>query len=422
MQTNERSLVLQNAIAITPFRRERNCSFVIESGRIAQMGRLDDIDIPPHAEWIDLSGCYVMPGFIDLHVHGGGGFDFADDRSEAIETVSRTHAEHGTTSILATLYPQAEDAFYDSIRRVREYCERSGFLKTVEGIHLEGPFLNPEVPGVLRPELMWDSDVEKFHRILECGGSWIRVMTIAPCIPRGMQLLREAALRGANGNEADRLQISVGHSRATYEQIDEAIDCGLAGVTHIYNGMPPMHHRSPGVLAASLLRDELHAEVIADGIHVHPANLQLLVKIKGCDRIVLVTDAIRAACMPEGTYEFLGQEVRVCHSQACLANAPQTLAGSTLTMDRAIRTMVQKAHVTLEQAAQMASLNAARVLSWEHRRGILGIGRDADLAVLSRDLETVMTIKAGHIIYRDMALGQEREGDSDSVKSMKEVA
>ncbi len=401
-------IVLKGGTAITPFRREQNCTLILDSGRIAAMGNLNNIDPPRNATWIDVDDCYVAPGFIDIHVHGGGGADFSDRDEDAIQTVSHVHAIHGTTSALATLYPQTEEGFFKAIRRIRRHCERGYRDNVVEGIHLEGPFLNPDEPGVLRPEFMWTADVEKFQAIMEHGGPWIRIMTIAPCIPGAMDVLRDAALGcGIDCGDpcTNHLHLSAGHTRATYEQLDEAIDNGLKGITHIYNGMPPMHHREPGVLAGSLLRDELYAEVIADGVHVHPANLRLLVKTKGTDRVVLVTDAIRAACMPEGVYQFIGRDVKVRRNQARLADAPQTLAGSTLTMDEAVRTMVQRAETTLEQAVQMASLNPARVLSWQNRRGVLGVGKDADIVVLNQRLEVMLTIKAGQILYQASEIG-----------------
>ncbi len=401
---NVQPIVLQGATAITPFRQEPDSTIVLEGGRIAEMCRFLDVDPPIGAKWFDVSDCYVMPGFIDIHVHGGGGADFSDSDAEAASRVSQAHAKHGTTSALATLYPQEKDAFLEAIHRIRFQCESGNPWSIVEGIHLEGPFLNPDEPGVLRPELMWDANVADFHRIMQVGGRWIRMMTIAPCIPGAMDILREAALASDDlseeGGYMHHLHFSAGHSRATYEQLDEAIDNGLKGITHIYNGMPPMHHRNPGLLVGGLLRDELYAEAIADGVHVHPANLRLLMKVKGTDGVVLVTDAIRAACMPEGIYRFSGRDVTVRSNQARLADAPQTLAGSTLTMDQAIRTMVQETDVTLEQAAQMASLNPARVLSWQNRRGVLAIGRDADVVVLNRELEVVLTIKAGQILYQ----------------------
>ncbi len=406
-----RPLFLEGATAITPFRRERNCSLVLQDGIIHQMGNHKDLAIPKNARKINLEGKYILPGFIDIHVHGGKGYDFTDDSPEAFNTISQFHASRGTTSLLATIYPQPKEEFHRSIQRIRDYCETTGPHRIVEGVHLEGPFLNPEMPGAIRPEYMWPATVESFHELLKVGGQWVRAMTIAPEIPGSMQVLRNAAMGNSlshiKPSRPQPLHLSIGHSKAKYEQIAEAIDNGLEGVTHIFNAMPSVHHRKPGILVGTLLRDELFVEVIADAVHVHPAVLQLLLKTKHHDRILLVTDAIRAAGQPDGTYDFSGQKVIVHDNRAYLADSPVTLAGSTLTMDRAVQTMVNDVGMSLEQAAQMASLNAARVLEWKYRRGILTVGKDADIAILNSDLSVYMTIKAGHIVWDSESVAYE---------------
>ncbi len=403
--SNAAPLFLANGTAVTPYRREDHCNLVLEDGKIAQMGQADDVSPPAAAERIDLDGLYVLPGFIDIHVHGGRGHDFADANPEAFDEISRFHASHGTTSLIATIYPQPLEPFLDCIRRLREYGESAGPWRILEGLHLEGPFLNPKMHGAIRTDYMWPATLTGFYQIMEAAGPWARVMTIAPEMPGAMQVLKAAALRrGApdarHAGVPQPIHMSIGHSTARYEDIAEAIDNGLEGVTHIFNAMPPMHHRRPGVLAGTLLRDELFVEVIADAVHVHPAILQLLLKVKGHDKIILVTDAIRAAGQPDGTYDFSGQQVVVREGRAYLAQSPDTLAGSTVTLDRSLKTMMDQGGASIEQAAQMAGLNAARILEWKYRRGILAVGKDADVVVLDKDFRVRMTIKAGHIVHR----------------------
>ncbi len=405
MTTDPRPLVLRNATAITPFRREPDCALVLMDGKIAQMGRVKDLDIPSEAECIDLGGQYVLPGFIDVHIHGGRGYDYADDSPAGFDEIGRFHASHGTTSIIAAIYAQPPEQLYTCIRRLRAYCETSGPYRILEGIHVEGPFLNPKMHGAIPPEGMWPASVPGFLDMMNVGGPWILMMTIAPELPGAMDVLRAAAMveshRTSMGKAKHRpLHLSIGHSNASYEQVSEAIDNGLDGVTHIFNAMSGMHHRRPGILTGTLLRDELFVEVIADAVHVHPAVLQLLMKVKKHDKILLVTDAIRAAGQPDGTYDFGGQQVLVRGGRAYLAKSPETLAGSTLTMDRALKTMVEHGGATLEQAAQMASLNAARILAWKYRRGTLAVGKEADLAVLDADLNVTMTFKTGHVVWQ----------------------
>ncbi|MGC9328190.1 MAG: N-acetylglucosamine-6-phosphate deacetylase, partial [Candidatus Hinthialibacter sp.] len=298
-------LALLHATAITPYRREENITLVLSGGQIAQMGKPEDVSIPHGIRQIDLEGNYVLPGFIDIHVHGGYGYDFCDDSPVALDKISRFHSRYGTTSLMATIYPQPEEAFLDKVRQIREYCENAPLHRIVEGIHSEGPFLNPEMHGAIRPEWMWPATVENYHKIMDVGGSWVRVMTIAPEIPGAMDVLRVAALgkrkaTSPNNGRIYPIHLSIGHSKAPYSELSEAIDNGLEGVTHIFNAMPPIHHRKPGILTGTLLRDELFVEVIADALHVHPAVLKLLMKVKTHDKILLITDAIRAAGQPEG--------------------------------------------------------------------------------------------------------------------------
>lgn len=405
MTEEPRPLALLNATAITPFRREEDCTLVLNDGRISQMGRSRDVCVPEDAERVDLAGQYVLPGFIDVHIHGGRGYDFSDEDPGGFDEICAFHASHGTTSIVAAIYAQPREEMYACIRRLREYCEAAPASRILEGIHLEGPFLNPQMHGAIRPEYMWPPSEEAFVELMAVGGPWIMIMTIAPEMPGAMEVLRAAAMvessRTAVGKARHRpLHLSIGHSNARYELISEAIDNGLDGVTHIFNAMSGMHHRKPGILTGTLLRDELFVEVIADAVHVHPAMLQLLLKVKKHDKILLVTDAIRAAGQSDGTYDFSGQQVIVRDGRAYLARSPETLAGSTLTMDRALRTIIQHGGASLEQAAQMASLNAARILAWKYRRGILAVGKDADLVVLDPNLDVRLTIKAGYVVWR----------------------
>ncbi len=393
-------LILKGAVAITPFRREEGVTLVLHDGKIDQMGRPEDVSAPSDAIELDLSNHYILPGFIDIHVHGGKGYDFCDNDETGYDEISQFHASHGTTSIIATMYPQPKESLKESIVCLRRYCDSRGVERIIDGIHLEGPFLNPEMHGAIRPDYMWEATKESFNELRNIGGKWIKVMTIAPEISGAIEVMRAASLGAVSNGSHDPIHLSIGHSNANYEQIAEAIDNGLEGVTHIFNAMPSMHHRKPGVLGGTLLRDELFVEVIADAVHVHPAILQLLLKVKKYDRIILISDAIRAAGQPDGVFDFSGQRVLMKSGRAYLEHAPDTLAGSTLTMDQALRTMVEFGGAKIEEAAQMASLNAARILEWKYRRGILAVGKDADLAILDENLNNRMTIKAGRIMWR----------------------
>lgn len=387
--------------AITPYRQEPQAAMVVENGKITQFGAHDDVEPPCGALRVDLEGRYMLPGFIDCHVHGGVGEDFCTADQAGIEKIERFYAAHGTTSLLATVYPQPEKPYFETLDRLVKACWSDRPSRILEGIHLEGPFMNPIMHGAIRADYMWKASLEDWKRIYERGGECIRAMTISPEIPGALEVTRDVAMRS--------IHLAIGHSEASYEQVSEAIDNGLEGVTHIFNAMRPMHHRKPGVLVGTLLRDELFVELIADAVHVHPAVIQLLLKIKTHDKIILVTDAICAAGMADGQYEFAGQPVVVSEGRAYLTDRQNpseksdTLAGSTLTMDKAVWTMVRQAGASLPQAAQMASLNAARILRMKHCRGILAVGKDADIVIMDSDLRVDVTLKAGRVLYCDPA-------------------
>jgi N-acetylglucosamine-6-phosphate deacetylase len=215
-------------------------------------------------------------------------------------------------------------------------------------------------------------------------------MTIAPELPGALEVMRMAA--------HDGVILSIGHSEAQYEDIETAIDNGLSQVTHIFNAMHPLHHRNPGVLTGALLKRELKVQLIGDGVHVHPAVTRLLYQLKGAEGILLVTDAISATGRPDGKYALAGREITCRNGQAYLRDG--TLAGSTVTMERAVGTLVRNVGIPVAEAVRMASLNPARVLGLDHRKGVLAVGKDADCVILNDDYTVDMTIIGGEVVYR----------------------
>jgi N-acetylglucosamine-6-phosphate deacetylase len=260
----------------------------------------------------------------------------------------------------------------------------------VWGIHLEGPFINKELHGAMKAEYLWEPNVERWNKLYAVSQGYIRLMTIAPELPGVEEVMRAAA--------KNDVVLSIGHSSASYQEVLNAIDNGAAHVTHMFNAMKPFHHRNPGVSVAAMLHNELKVELIADSIHVHPAVMKLIYQIKGDGGILLITDAIRASGMPDGEYTFMEQKIFVKKKKAYLEDG--TLAGSTLTMEQAIKCMVELVEVPLTHAVRMASLNGAKVLGLEHHKGILAVGKDADLVVMTKDFEVQMTVYEGKIKYQ----------------------
>lgn len=380
---------LKNVKIVTPFRIVENGTIVITGKQISNMGKVSDVNISTDIPVYDLSGMTVTPGFIDLLVHGGGGKGFADDSDESINTISDFFFSHGTTGMLASLFSKKIDLLKNDVNRVATYAERHKD-SNIWGIHMEGPFINPLIKGAHKIEYLWEPSVEMWNELNASARGYIKLMTIAPELKGNIDVIRAAASQG--------VVPSLGHTLALYDDIEKAIDNGAAHVTHMFNAMRPFHHREPGIMVAALLRNELKVELIADGIHVDPIVMKLLHNIKGSGGIILVTDAIRACGMPDGDYHFMDQKIIVKDKRAFLEDG--TLAGSTLTMEDAIRNMVQLVGVPLTDAVRMASLNGAKVLGLEHQKGILAVGKDADLVVIDDQFTVHATIYEGQIKYR----------------------
>jgi N-acetylglucosamine-6-phosphate deacetylase len=385
-----KKIVLRNVNSITPFRIIENSGIIIEGKKIAEIGKLEDLSFDPDEEYefFDFDGMYAVPGFIDLHVHGGLGYGFEDEDEDALFKISEFFFQHGTTGLLATLYPKPEKEFIRELRRLADFIEQNH--SNIWGIHLEGPFLNPEERGAMNPDYLLKPSLDAWYTLRDAGRGFIKIMTIAPELPGAYEVMREAALDG--------VILSIGHSIADIDEIQTAIHNGAAHVTHMFNAMKPFHHRDPGVITGSLLFDELKIELIADGIHVHPMVMKLLYKIKGASGIILITDAMKMCGLPDGEYEFADQKVIVKDKKIFLEDG--TLAGSMLTMERAVKVMVELVDVPITSAVRMASLNPARVLGKEHRKGILATGKDADIVVLDKDFNVHMTIYEGEIKYK----------------------
>ncbi len=382
-------LALIGGNIVTPFRMVKQGAIVTEYDLISNLGKMQDVEIPDNTETFDVSGKIVAPGFVDLLVHGGGGYGFADESEESIEKVSQYFLQHGSTTILASLFAKPRNQLLDDLSRVSEYIIAHP-RSNIHGIHMEGPYLNKELKGAMNEGYLWTPSVESWEAMWEASRGLIKIMTIAPELPGAIDVMRAAAKRG--------VVLSIGHSTATYDEIELAIDNGAAHVTHIFNAMKPFHHRKPGVALGALLRNELKIELIADALHVHPAVMELLLKLKGPAGIILITDSIRAGGMHEGEYEFADQKVYMKEQKAFLEDG--TLAGSTLTLNIAVKNMIEKANAKVTEAFRMSSLNGAKVLNLENKKGILAVGKVADIVVLDKDYSVDMTILNGKIVYK----------------------
>jgi N-acetylglucosamine-6-phosphate deacetylase len=347
-----------------------------------------DSDVVRPEQLIHLPDAIVAPGFIDLHVHGASGHDLMDGTADALQATSTTLARHGTTAFLATTMSASNACLEVTLRGLATHSYLpTGGARPI-GIHMEGPYLNSLRGGAQDPSCLKKADVGSFLHFVELSKNTIRRVTLAPEMDPGLKLTREASALG--------IRVSLGHSDATEEQACAAVDAGATQVTHTYNAMRPFHQREPGILGVAFTDDRVYTEVIADGIHVHPTALKLLLRVKGADRVPLVTDGCSAVGMPDGSYPLGGKLIAVKHGEC--RDSDGHLAGSTLTLDRAVRNLVDWLDVPLHEALIAASATPARCMRIEDK-GVVSPGADADLVFLSHGLEVLQTMVAGRIVY-----------------------
>ncbi|MEK3919168.1 MULTISPECIES: N-acetylglucosamine-6-phosphate deacetylase [Paenibacillus] len=325
----------------------------------------------------------IVPGFIDIHVHGGNGEDFMDASPEVLDKITSFHSTQGTTAMLATSMTAPKERLDNVLAEVNRY--RSGEMPyaQLEGVHLEGPFFSPKWPGAQNPEHIILPDVSWLEAWEKQYPGLIRQVTLAP--------EREGALEVISWLREQRITAALGHTDATYEEVERAVEAGLHHAVHTFNAMTPLHHRLPGAAGAVLSDPRISAEVIADGIHVHPAAISILAQLKQHDdQLVLITDAMSAAGLDDGEYKIGDLPVIVKHGEARLKDGG-ALAGSTLTMIRGFRYLVQEVGLSLNAASRAASLTPARLLGIDHRTGSLAQGKQADIVLLNAvlDIESV---------------------------------
>jgi len=390
----EIELTAQNIIAIkngriaTPVDVIDDGVILVKNSKIEAVGEKDKVTIPRDALVIDARGRIATPGFIDVHVHGGGGSDVMDGSYDALNEMSTFEARHGTTGFLPTPYTDSQERLLASVKAIETAMKRGTSGGEILGIHLEGPYINIERKGGQPPEYIRKPDLEELRLLLEASNNNVKMITLAPEVNGGSEFVRRIIQYG--------VVASIGHSNATYDEALRAVDAGVSHACHAYNAMREFHHREPGVVGAVLSCDELTAELIADGIHVHPAAMKILVKCKGTDRIILVTDAVVGTGM-EGRYKLGGRDVVITKKDSRFLDG--ALAGSVLTMDSAVRNIMGLVGASLQDAVKMATVNPARRIGVYDRKGSLEAGKDADITIVDDQINVYMTMVMGKIVY-----------------------
>jgi N-acetylglucosamine-6-phosphate deacetylase len=385
-------IVIHAGRAFTPFEEISDAVIVIQGSKISAVGQRGKVDLPRGVREMNASGRTVVPGFVDVHIHGAGGHDVMEGTREALEIISATVAAHGTTSLVATTVTASEKETRASVAGIAHFILNTSQYAARElsaeilGIHFEGPFISPVRRGVHPTKWIVAPSRELLAQLLGEARGTAQILTLAPELPGALDLISVARQAG--------LVVSLGHTDATYEQAQAAIEAGASHAAHVFNAMRPFSHRGTGVIGAVLTSPKVSAELIADGVHVDEAAMRMLVELKTPERVILVSDGISATGMPDGKYQLGMFEVKV--SGGVARNAEGKLAGSTLTLDRALRNMVSLG-VPFASALRMVTANPARQIGLEARKGVLAPGADADLVFLDDKLEVsgVMTRGAG---------------------------
>ncbi|HYK72069.1 MAG TPA: N-acetylglucosamine-6-phosphate deacetylase [Pseudoneobacillus sp.] len=365
---------------------------LFDEKKIIEVG---DVPAPIEKEDVEVfqfrDGYSLVPGFIDLHIHGAGGADTMDATNEALTTMAEILPKEGTTSFLATTMTTATEDIEKALENVANYMDSSNQQGRAEvlGIHLEGPFLSPKRVGAQNPKRIIEPSIELFKNWQEIANQNIKLVTLAPECNGGIELTTFLKQTG--------IVASIGHSNATYAEVKTAIDAGVTHATHLYNQMRELHHREPGVVGAVLMHDEVRCEIIVDGVHSRPEMVHFAYKNKGSNGLVLITDAMRAKCLGEGTYDLGGQEVIVTSEKATLKDG--TLAGSILKLKDACQNMMKFTGCSLKEIVEMASGNPAKQLGIFDRKGSIKVGKEADLVVLDENGEVKLTFCRGVLTY-----------------------
>lgn len=335
---------------------------------------------------------HLMPGRIDLHIHGAGGADVMDATPLALDQIRVMLAAEGVTGFLATTITESVENMDRALQNIDHYQKNKKCLGAkILGIHLEGPFISSRYRGAHRSEFILPPNIALFDRWQRCAGGRIKSVTLAPELPNGMELIRHLCKK--------EVIASIGHTDANFEITQSAIAAGARHATHLFNAMRPFHHREPGCVGAILLDSRVLAELIVDGHHCHPAAIELALRTKGVNGLVLVSDAMRAKCCAQGAvFDLGGQSVFIQGGAACLENG--TLAGSVLTLTQAVKNMLRFTDCTLTDLVYLTSINPAKALNIFDKKGSLALGKDADLTVLDKNWDVVLTLCEGEIIYR----------------------
>ncbi|MEK5208494.1 N-acetylglucosamine-6-phosphate deacetylase [Psychrobacillus sp. FSL H8-0510] len=378
--------ILISNVTIVNYDREITGDLFIRDGKVEKIGQALQVEADIFLDGTE-KNWIVMPGFIDMHIHGSAGFDMMDATEEALRGMSRSLVKEGTTSYLPTTITQRVDAIEAALENVNGFVNNADEAEVL-GIHVEGPYISTKWAGAQPIEHISEPSIEQFLKWQQLSGNRIKQVTVAPEIVGGFEFVQAMSEEG--------IISSIGHSDASSDEVEKAVQLGAKQATHLYNQMRPFHHRDTGVVGSVLLDDHMKVEIIVDYIHSHMKAVNLAYRLKGAEGIILITDAMRAKGLEYGEYDLGGQTVYVTEKGAHLSSG--ALAGSILTMDQAVRNMKQTTGCSLQELVSMSSTNAAKQLKLSHK-GYIEEGFDADLVILDLELNVQKTICRGNIVF-----------------------
>lgn len=384
-------LLFSNARIITPTITYERGWLLTRDGKITAYApynapNFDDVEV------VNAEGLTLIPGFIDIHAHGGNGFDVMDGDVKSLEGMAQYYAVSGVTSFLATTWTDTSENILNALTAIRDAQGAQAYGASLIGAHLEGPYLNAKKCGAQHRDFIRRAGRDEAQKFLDLDV--IRLLALAPEFAQNQWLITEAVKRG--------ITVSAAHTNAKYDDIRYATTLGLSHATHTFNAMTPLHHREPGVVGAILSLDNIICELIVDLVHIHPAAIDIVWRSKGPDKVVLITDSVKLAGLPDGTYNFSHQDVQLLDGTVRIIS-DGTLAGTTLHMNEAVRNFMSATGERLENVWQTASYNPARAINVSDHKGSITIGKDADLILVDDDINVYMTVVEGRIVYHYQA-------------------
>lgn len=351
---------------------------------------LEGGNIAPQAgEPVDVTGCYLIPGLTDLHFHGCKGEDFSDATPEGLQIMADYELSRGVTQICPAGMTLGEDQLTRICQNAAHHRSHNTGGAELVGLHLEGPFLCKAKKGAQNEAFLHDPDPVMLHRLQEAAEGLVKLVTLAPEQPGSLEFIRGAL--------ADGVTVSLGHTTADYDTALAAYQAGARQATHLFNAMPPFTHRAPGVVGAAFDSPAVNVELISDGVHIHPSVVRAVFQLFGRDRVILISDSLRATGMPDGRYPFGGQEIEVHGNRATMAGDPNTLAGSVSDLMACMKTAVSFG-IPLADAVTAAAVNPARVLGIDDRLGTLDAGKEANVVVLDQHLDVKAVLFHGKVV------------------------